>query len=196
MRVIIATSNNKKVNEIKSFLPNYEFIAYSEIMEPFEIIEDGSSFKENAIIKAKAVYDRVALDDVVVLSDDSGICIDAFGGAPSIYSARFARDGASDLENITKVIDMLEKMNLKSSKANYVASIAIATNRGVFTTHGWMYGDVIDEVRGSNGFGYDPIFIPNGFNKTLGELTSSVKLGLSHRSVALRNSEYILRALS
>lgn len=196
MKLLLATSNKKKVEEIKLFLPNYDFIAYSEVMEPFDIVEDGESFKENSIIKAKAIFDRLDSKDYSVLADDSGISIDAFDGEPGVYSARFAGEYASDSDNRLKVIKLLNEKGLSESLAHYTASISLMTSHGLYTAHGWMYGKVINEVRGSNGFGYDPIFIPDGFDKTLGELPFEVKLKLSHRSKALKNIAYIIEALN
>ena len=93
------------------------------------------------------------------------------------------------------LINELKKRNIKKTKAYYTAAIALATPYGIYTTHGFMYGDVISEMRGNNGFGYDPMFIPQGFNKTLGELADSVKQGLSHRSKALSLAKVLLKTL-
>ena len=123
---------------------------------------------------------------MVVLADDSGISVDALNGEPGIYSARYAGEGASDKENLYKLIEELQKRGLKSSPAHYTAAMALVSRHGEQTVHGWMYGEVITTPRGENGFGYDPIFIPEGYDKTLGELQSDVKKELSHRSKALR----------
>jgi len=195
MRIVLATSNRGKVKEIKRFLSDYEVVAYSDLIEPFEIEESGDSYKANAIIKAEAIYKKLNDKNAIVLSDDSGISIDILDGKPNIYSARFAGANATDRDNVDKVIFELKLKNTKSSKAHYCASIAIVSKEGVFTTHGWMYGSVIDEIRGSNGFGYDPIFIPEGFDKSLGELDDSIKKDLSHRSEAIENAKYILKTL-
>ena len=195
MRIVLATSNRGKVKEIESFLDNYEVVPYSDLIEPFEIEESGDSYKANAIIKAEAIYKKLNDKNAIVLSDDSGISIDILDGKPNIYSARFAGANATDRDNVDKVIFELKSKSAKSSKAHYCASIAIVSKEGVFTTHGWMYGSVIDEIRGSNGFGYDPIFIPEGFDKTLGELDDSIKKDLSHRSEAIENAKYILKTL-
>lgn len=201
MRVILATSNRGKVREISKFLDSYSVYPFTDFIEPFEIVEDGDSFSANAIIKAKAVYQKLKelnrLDsDMIILSDDSGISIEALNGEPNIYSARYAGINASDRDNLNRVIDELKSLNIKSSKAYYTASIAIVYQNSVFTTHGWMHGDVLDRAVGENGFGYDPIFIPNGFSKTLGELDERSKIGLSHRSKAIESAEYILKILT
>ena len=193
MKIVLASSNRGKVREIKEILKDFEVIPYSELIEPFEIEENGSSFKENAIIKAKAVAEK--LPNYIVLADDSGISVNALNNAPGIYSARFAGINASDKDNLYKLIDELKTKNLKKTPAFYTAAIAIATPYGIFTTHGFMYGDVIDEARGDKGFGYDPMFIPKGFDKTLGELDENVKKSLSHRTKALALAKLVLEVI-
>ena len=193
MKIVLASSNRGKVREIKEILKDFEVIPYSELIEPFEIEENGNSFKENAIIKAKAVAEK--LPNYIVLADDSGISVNALNNAPGIYSARFAGADASDKDNLYKLIDELKNKNLKKTPAFYTAAIAIATPYGIFTTHGFMYGDVIDEARGDKGFGYDPMFIPKGFDKTLGELDESIKKSLSHRTKALDLAKLVLKVL-
>ena len=193
MKIIIASSNKGKIKEIKKILKNYEIIPYTDLIKPFEIEENGKSFKENAIIKAKAVSEK--LPGYIVISDDSGISVPALGGAPGIYSARFAGEGASDRDNLNKLINELKKRKIKKTPAFYTAAIAIATPYGIFTTHGFMYGEVIDETRGNKGFGYDPMFIPTGFDKTLGELDDDIKQKISHRSKALKLAKTVLKTL-
>ena len=194
MRLIFASSNKGKIRELKSFFPDYDIVAYSEIIEPFEIEETGKTFKENAIIKAQAVYDKLDKNEIVI-ADDSGISVPALGNIPGIYSARFAGENASDKDNLYKLINKLKKHNISKTKAFYTSAIAIASKYGNFTTHGFMYGDVIDEARGDNGFGYDPMFIPDGFDKTLGELEDNIKKEISHRTKALNLALHIIRVL-
>ena len=193
MRIIVASSNRGKIKEIKNFFEGIEVIAYTDLMEPINIIENGNSFKENAIKKAKEIY-KFFKDDIV-LADDSGITVPVLGNIPGIYSARFAGENASDKENLNKLIEELKKYNIKKTFAYYTAAIALATPYGVFTTHGFMRGDVIDEARGNKGFGYDPMFIPKGFAKTLGELDEKIKKEISHRSKALSLALIIYRVM-
>jgi len=192
MRIVLATSNKGKVREIKEMCRDFEVVPYTDLIDAFEIVEDAPDFKGNALIKARAVY--AALDDkeAIVLSDDSGISVDALGGEPGIYSARYAGQNASDKENLKKLMDEVAAKGLQRSPAHYTAAIAIVTKEGEQTVHGWMYGEVITEPRGENGFGYDPCFIPEGFDKTLGELEENVKKGLSHRSKALALAKLVL----
>jgi XTP/dITP diphosphohydrolase len=192
MKLVLATSNKGKIKEIKQMCDNYEVVAYSDLIDEFEIVEDADTFKDNALIKARAVYKALADDKAVVIADDSGISIDILDGAPGIYSARFAGEGASDKDNLNKVVQALHVRSIKSSKAHYTAAIAIVSKEQELTVHGWMYGEVIDTPRGDKGFGYDPIFIPDGYDKTLGELDDSVKKELSHRSQALKLVKLLL----
>ena len=192
MKIIIASGNKGKIKEIKKFFGD-DIIAYSDLIEPFEIEENGKTFKENALIKAKAIYEK--LPNNIIIADDSGISVPILGGIPGIYSARYAGIDASDKDNLNKLINTLKENNIKKTPAFYTAAIAIASPYGVFSTHGFMYGDVIDEARGENGFGYDPMFIPQGFDKTLGELEYDIKKDISHRTKALNLAKHMLEVI-
>ncbi len=194
MRIVVASGNKGKIKEINEFFKDYEVVPYTDLIEPFEIEENGKTFKENAVIKAKAIGEK--LKNEMVLADDSGISVPVLNNAPGIYSARYAGVGANDRDNLNKLINELKKKNIKKIPAFYTAAIALATPYGVFTTHGFMRGDVIDEARGNNGFGYDPMFIPKGFDKTLGELEREVKKSFSHRTKALNLAKIILDVLN
>jgi XTP/dITP diphosphohydrolase len=193
-KIILATSNKGKVIEIRALLPDFEIIPYCAILEPFEIVEDGASFKENAIIKARAVYERLSDKNIIVIADDSGISVPALGGEPGIYSARYVGEGASDRQNLDALIVKLKAAGIAKTPAFYTACIAMADKNGILTTHGWMHGDVIDEARGDGGFGYDPSFVPLGYEQTLGELPSEVKKSFSHRSRALSLAKMLIKA--
>jgi XTP/dITP diphosphohydrolase len=194
-KLVLATSNKGKVKEIKALCKAYEVIPYSDLIEPFEIVEDADTFKENALIKARAVYKALGDEDAVVLADDSGISVDILGGAPGIYSARYAGEDADDKANLYKLIDAIKSKGVESSPAHYTAAIAIVTKDKERVVHGWMYGEALTQARGSGGFGYDPMFIPEGFEKTLGELDEEIKRELSHRSKALTLASKILKVL-
>ena len=196
MKIVLASSNRGKIKEIKKMCEEHEVFAYSELIDEFEIVEDGNSFKENALIKARAVYSALGDRDAIIIADDSGISVDALDGAPGIYSARYAKEGASDVENLSKLVDALKQKGKDSSKAYYTAAIATIIDSHEYVVHGWMHGMVIADLRGNNGFGYDPCFIPDGFDKTLGELDDSVKVGLSHRHKALGLAKVLLNRLS
>lgn len=192
MKIVLATSNKGKVREIKELLYDRDVFAYTDLMEAFEIVEDGETFKENALIKARVVYEALGDIEAVVVADDSGISVDILDGAPGIFSARYGGKNATDRDNLNKLMEAVKTKGVTSSKAHYTAAVAIVSREGESCVHGWMYGDVMTEARGENGFGYDPMFIPDGFDKTLGELPSDVKVGLSHRSKALNLAKILI----
>ncbi len=200
MKIVLATNNMDKVREIKAYYAEFEVVALKEICKPFEIEENGISFYENAMIKARAVYARVKElgleNEYIALSDDSGISVDALGGRPGIYSARYSGESATDASNRAKLITELNKLGLSQSNAFYTACIGICSKFGEYGVHGFMHGKVIDKELGSSGFGYDFMFIPSGFDKTVGQLDESIKLQISHRSKGLRLAKPVLRAIS
>ena len=202
MKLVLATSNKGKVREIKQLCAEYEVIPYTDLIDGFEIIEDAHTFKENALIKARAVYKALKNnpkykdEEFIVIADDSGISVDILEGAPGIYSARYAGADADDKQNLYKLIEDIKAKGVESSPAHYTAAIAIISNEGIEkTVHGWMYGTALTEARGDGGFGYDPMFIPLGYDKTLGELEDEIKQKLSHRSKALLLTKKILQTL-
>jgi len=195
IKIILASSNKGKIAEFKAYLQGYDVVSFDEVMEPFEIEEYGSSFKENAIIKSRAVFERLAEREAVVLSDDSGITVPALGGIPGIYSARFAGKGASAKDNLQLLVQKLKEKGIDKTPAFYTAAIALSTKEGDFSVHGYMHGDVVSSPKGENGFGYDPIFVPKGYDKTLGELDARVKEEFSHRSRALKLALILLKTL-
>ncbi len=188
MKIVLASANKGKIEEFKKLLPKNEVVAYSDILGKFDIPETGTTFKENAIIKASAINEKLkekGEKDFVVISDDSGISLPILNQAPGVYSARFAGLNASDKENNAKLISKLNELNLEKTAAFYTACIAIIYKDFTYTVHGFMHGDATNKEMGSNGFGYDPLFIPKNFSKTLGELDFEVKQKFSHRSKAL-----------
>ena len=195
MKIVLASNNKGKINEFKKLLPNDEVIAFNEILGKFEVEEDKDTFKGNAIKKAQTIYDELqkkGFSEVLVISDDSGISVPALNNEPGVYSARYAGLNANDKENNQKLIGELNKLKLEITPAFYTACIAIVYNKEVYTVHGFMYGKVINKELGKNGFGYDPMFIPNGFSKTLGELDFEIKQEFSHRNGALKLAKKVL----
>jgi XTP/dITP diphosphohydrolase len=188
VKIVLASGNKGKITEFQKLMPNDDVIAFSEILGNIEIVEDKDSFKGNAIKKAQTIYDeliKIGQNDVIVISDDSGITVPALNNEPGIYSARYSGEGSSDKQNNAKLIENLNKINLEKTPAFYTACIAIVYKGQVYTVHGWMHGNVINKELGEGGFGYDPMFIPNGFDKTLGELGYEAKKEFSHRTKAL-----------
>lgn len=189
-RLILASSNRNKVKEILTFFPELNVLPYTDLIEEFDIVEAGDSFKENALIKAKAIAELFPKD--IVISDDSGISVPLLGNEPGIYSARYAGEKATDAQNIAKLTTRLKECNLNETPAFYTAAIAIAKEERFFCVHGFMHGKAITVPRGDKGFGYDPMFIPKGYNLTLGELDSDVKKRLSHRAKGIGLAKKII----
>ncbi|SFV51046.1 Nucleoside 5-triphosphatase RdgB (dHAPTP, dITP, XTP-specific) [hydrothermal vent metagenome] len=193
MKIVLATGNKGKLREFNQMCRD-EVVPFSELLGEIDIVEDADSFKGNALIKAKTIYEKLG-EEYIVVSDDSGISVPLLGGKPNIYSARYAGVGASDKENLLKLVKDLKAKGVDRTPAYYTACIAIVSKYGEYTVHGWMHGDVITEPRGERGFGYDPMFIPNGYKLTLGELDNEVKKKISHRSQALRLAKPIIEML-
>ena len=198
MKLVLATGNKGKLREFKQMCQD-EVVPFSDLLGEFEIVEDGDSFAANALIKARTIYEKLGVKnpsiDYLVIADDSGISLPVLDGAPGIYSARYAGVGVTDKDNLYKLIEAVKEKGLKSTPAYYTAAIAIISKYGEYVVHGWMHGDVIDEVRGDKGFGYDPMFIPVGYDMTLGELDDKVKSAISHRGKALELAKPIIGML-
>jgi len=193
MKLVLATGNKGKLREFKQMCED-EVLPFSELLGEFDIVEDGDTFAANALIKAQTIYEKLG-EEYIVIADDSGISLPVLGGEPSIYSARYAGVDATDKENLYKLIEEVKKKGLTSTPAYYTAAIAIVSKYGEYVVHGWMHGDVLVEPRGSKGFGYDPVFVPSGYDKTLGELDDEVKSKISHRGKALRLAKPIIKML-
>jgi len=193
MKLVLATGNKGKLREFKQMCQD-EVVPFSDLLGEFEIVEDGDTFAANALIKARTIYEKLG-EEYLVISDDSGISLPVLNGAPGIYSARYAGENVTDKDNLYKLIDAVKEKGLKSTPAYYTAAIAIVSKYGEYVVHGWMHGDVIDEARGEKGFGYDPMFIPKGYDLTLGELDEDVKSEISHRGKALALAKPIINML-
>lgn len=203
MKLVLATGNKGKLRELRGMCDT-EVIPFADLLGAFEIEETGTTFAQNALIKARTIFEKLKVEDpsndYLVISDDSGISLPILDGAPGIYSARYAEEDIKDREvtdkdNLYKLIDTLKQKGLKRTPAYYTAAIAIVSKYGEYVVHGWMHGEVIDEARGNKGFGYDPMFIPYGYEKTLGELDDDVKKKLSHRAQALELAKPIINML-
>ena len=194
MKIVLATGNKGKLREFQNMC-DAEVIAFSEILGEVDIVEDADTFKGNALIKARPIYDKLGDKNVLVVSDDSGISVPLLGGIPGIYSARYAGEGATDKENLHKLVDAVKTLELERTPAYYTAAIAIVSKHGEYVVHGWMHGDVLSATRGEQGFGYDPMFVPSGYKKTLGELDDEVKKSISHRGKALILAKPIIKML-
>lgn len=191
-KFFIASKNSGKIKEIRSILEGTGFELFSLIDAPNipDIEETGATFEENAFLKAKAVYDIVKIP---VLADDSGLEVDFLNGAPGIYSARYSGPGANDDKNNQKLLAELEDVEFSRRTARFRCVIAMYDGLSERCFEGTCEGHIITYKKGSNGFGYDPVFMPNGYNQTFAELNEAVKNRISHRARALNNlREFLL----
>jgi len=180
MKIVFATANPHKLEEVKDICGDcgIEFILPDKGFNP---VENGSTFEENSLIKAKEAY-RVS--KTYCLADDSGLCVNALNGAPGLYSARYA---GSQNEKIEK---LLFELNNKSDRsAKFVCCMTLLDQNGkiIFQTIGECHGSIVEERKGVNGFGYDPIFLVDGYSETMAELSFEEKNKISHRANALKN---------
>ena len=180
MKIIFATHNQNKVIELSQLIPKkYNILSLNDIGCVKEIEETGSTLEENAKIKADYVRYKYGLD---CFSDDSGLEVDALKGAPGVFSARYAGNQKNNDANIKKIWKKLRGQS--STKATFRSIFHIHFNNKTFSFQGKVDGNLIFEKRGLNGFGYDPIFIPNGYNQTFAELGDVVKNKIGHRALA------------
>jgi XTP/dITP diphosphohydrolase len=186
-QLIVATRNRNKTREIQEILgPGFELRDLTAYPEISEIVESGKSFEENAKLKAIAVSKELP---ALIIADDSGLEAAALDGAPGIYSARYAGDKATDKENIDRLLGELGRIGAQRDqrRARFRCVLALAHNGQMLETfEGVVEGTIVDQPRGSRGFGYDPIFVPNGFGHTFAELPGELKNRISHRAQAIR----------
>ena len=184
MKLIIASNNAHKLVEIKAILGSCfdEIVSMREAGIVHETVEDGSTFMENAVKKAREMAE---ISGCCALADDSGICVDALDGAPGIYSARFSGVHGDDEANNRLLLKKLEGVNDRG--AHYTCAMALCYPDGrIVTSEGYMYGEIGYEEKGENGFGYDPLFILPQYGKTSAEISPEEKNAISHRGEALR----------
>ena len=180
MKLIFATHNQHKVEELKKLLPsNISILSLTDINCYEEIEETGTTLEENAKLKANFIKYKYGLD---CFADDSGLEVDALGGSPGVYSARYAGHEKNNEDNIKKIWKELRDKD--STKAQFRTVIASSFGSKTTLYEGKVIGNLIFEERGNHGFGYDPIFIPEGYTKTFAELGDAVKNKISHRALA------------
>jgi XTP/dITP diphosphohydrolase len=185
--LLIATRNRGKVLEVESLLGEFplRLRSLADFPATGDVEETGSTFEENSALKAQAY---AAQTGCWTLADDSGLEVAALGGAPGVYSARYGGPEATDAERIERLLSALSRSGDASRRARFVCVIAIADNKAnlleLFT--GTCEGRIAQKPQGKGGFGYDPVFVPDGYEQTFGELPSEIKQQLSHRARALK----------
>lgn len=184
--VVIATNNAHKLEEIGAILEDFDYNIHSlkdVNLDGIEIVEDGKTFEHNALIKARTI---AKMTNMISISDDSGLEVDAIGKKPGVYSARFAGENATDAENREKLLKVMKNVPASQRGARFVSAIAVVFPDGKeFVVRGTCEGSIGFEEKGENGFGYDNLFIVNKYNKTFAEMPSTIKNAISHRANAL-----------
>jgi XTP/dITP diphosphohydrolase len=194
MKLVVGTNNAGKIRELNELLTDLpvEIFGLSRFENVSDVEETGATFAENAILKANSYALQTGF---WALSDDSGLEVEALGGAPGVFSARYAGENAGDKERIAKLLAELAGTNDESRRARFVCAMAIADEKGEikFLAEGICEGRIARRPHGVNGFGYDPIFVPDGYEQTFGELSSTVKGEISHRARAIKKIIRFLR---
>ncbi|NME35424.1 MULTISPECIES: XTP/dITP diphosphatase [Fusobacterium] len=182
MKIFLATGNKHKIEEIKKIFSkeDIEILSINDGIEIPEVIEDGKTFEENSKKKALEIS---KFTNMITIADDSGICVEALGGAPGVYSARYSGENATDESNNKKLIENLK--GIENRNAKFVCVITLAKPTGeTYSYTGEIHGEIIDEPRGKYGFGYDPYFYVKEYGKTTAEM-EDFKNKISHRAKAL-----------
>jgi non-canonical purine NTP pyrophosphatase, rdgB/HAM1 family len=189
-KLIVASNNSKKIKEIKEILSKYpiEVVSLKEAGINVEVEEDGTTFIENAYKKAIEIYKIIP--ECMVLADDSGLMVDCLGGAPGVYSARFAGEHGNDKKNNEKLLSLLIDKDDKEKKARFVCSVVLVVDcNNIIKVEGELEGVILDTEKGKNGFGYDPIFYVPEYKMTFAEMNSELKNIISHRAKAFEKLE-------
>lgn len=191
--IVMASHNQHKIKEIEAITKKFGMPVISRDdagVPPVEIVEDGETFEENSLKKAQEI---LKLCGRITLADDSGLEVDYLGGAPGVYSARFAGEDGNDAKNNEKLLKLLDGLKKDDRKAKFVSVITMVFPDGeVLTARGECPGRIITAPAGENGFGYDPLFVPDGYDKTFAQLTAEEKNRISHRAKALEKLEQLL----
>jgi XTP/dITP diphosphohydrolase len=183
-RVLLASRNPKKLAEMQRILaPAFDVIGLDDVPAYEEVPETGATFADNALLKAR---EGLAHTGMPTVADDSGITVDALNGMPGVLSARWSGKHGDDEANLRLVLDQLSDTPDERLGAAFVCAVAFVDGAREIVVHGHMPGRLIREPRGTNGFGYDPIFVPDGYDVTSAELSNEDKDAISHRGQALR----------
>ncbi|TRO66639.1 non-canonical purine NTP diphosphatase [Christiangramia sabulilitoris] len=182
MKLVFATHNMNKLKEIQTMLPDHiELLSLDDIDCNEDIPESGDTIDENAILKAEYVKNNYGYD---CFADDTGLEVEALAGAPGVYSARYSGEEKNDDANMDKVLSQLIDKKDRSARFKTVIALTLKGNQSLFT--GVCEGSILNEKRGNKGFGYDPIFLPKGYDKTFAEMNIDEKTKISHRGIAFR----------
>ena len=180
-KIVFATNNKHKLDEIRKITAGkIEILSLSDINCNEDIEETGTTLEENALIKVRYIKNKYGYD---CFADDTGLEVEALNGEPGVYSSRYAGAQCNPQDNMNKLLDALQGINNRNAQFRTVIAVTLNNNEHLF--EGVVKGHITTEKHGSNGFGYDPVFMPSGYNQTFGELSDEVKNGISHRAVAM-----------
>ena len=182
MKIIAATKNKNKRREFGEILKGFEIISQEEAGVDIDVEETGTTFEENSMLKAKAIFEATG---ITAIADDSGLCVDALGGEPGIYSARYGGEGLDDKGRTALLLKNMENVPDEKRSARFVCVITLVGNEGIITARGECEGKIDYSPKGENGFGYDPVFFVEQFGKTMAEVSPEEKNAISHRGKAL-----------
>ncbi len=190
-QLVFATNNAHKLDEVRKILGGkFDILSLREIGCNDDIAETAETFEGNALIKARYIHDKYGCD---CFADDSGLEIDALGGAPGVYSARYAGEAHDSEKNMAKVLEQLQGIENRAARFRTVIALILDGKEHLF--EGEIAGRIIEEPHGAGGFGYDPIFIPDGENRTFAEMDDAQKNGISHRARAVKKLVAFLESL-
>ena len=197
MKLVLATRNQDKVREIGKILKiedGIELLSLHNYPDAPDVVEDGKTYEENAIKKASELAEYTGH---LTIADDSGLEVDALGGAPGVHSARYAGENASDQDRVVKLLDALQNVPGDRRSGRFICAVAIADPLAqVLVVRGVCKGRIIRMPRGTEGFGYDPVFVPVGHDKTFAELGDEIKNQISHRAKALDEAKKLLSEMN
>lgn len=193
--LLLATRNRGKIKEIVPFLNDIvkNIISLDDIDNHIHVEETGKTFENNAVLKAEIIFKQTG---IVTLADDSGLEVDALGGQPGALSARFAGESAADAENNEKLLHLMHHVPVGERRGRFRCVMALTMPDGTRTFEGVVEGEISLSPAGACGFGYDPVFIPDGYGKTFAELGIDIKSRISHRTRALEKAIEFLKHLS
>ena len=183
MKIIAATKNKNKLREFGEILKGFEIISQEDAGVDIDVEETGTTFEENSMLKAKAIFDATG---IAAIADDSGLCVDALGGEPGVYSARYGGEGYDDSGRVQLLLKNMQNVPDDKRTARFVCAITLVGADGVITARGECEGKIDYELKGENGFGYDPVFFVEKYGKTMAEVSPEEKNAISHRGKALK----------
>lgn len=192
MKIIAATKNKNKLREFGEILKGFEIISQEEAGIDIDVEETGTTFEENSRLKAEAIFKATGIP---AIADDSGLCVDALGGEPGVYSARYGGEGLDDEGRVQLLLKNMENVPDEKRTARFVCVITMVSSGGVITAKGECEGVINHAPKGKNGFGYDPVFYMKEYGKTTAEMSPDEKNAVSHRGKALKIFEEKIKRL-